>query len=81
MFQCQDIVRLLTLPAHAELMVLPNAQAWEVLQKHIKRIAELAGDAAEDIIENHPKLKKAVGDNLDKIKQYGDSYGPEAKKM
>jgi ElaB/YqjD/DUF883 family membrane-anchored ribosome-binding protein len=56
-------------------------EAWDVLQKHIGRIAELAGDAAEDIINNHPKLKSAVGDNLDKIKQYGDAYGPEAKKM
>jgi len=56
-------------------------QAWDVLQKHISKIMELAGDAAEDIINNHPKLKNAVGDNLDKIKQYGDSYGPEAKKM
>merc|ERR1711939_994325 len=56
-------------------------QAWDVLQKHISRIAELAGDAAEDIINNHPKLKEAVGGNLDKIKQYGDSYGPEAKKV
>jgi ElaB/YqjD/DUF883 family membrane-anchored ribosome-binding protein len=56
-------------------------QAWEVLQKHISRIAELAGDAAEDIINNHPKLKEAVGDNLSKIKQYGDAYGPEAKKQ
>jgi hypothetical protein len=56
-------------------------QAWEILQKHIKKIGELAGDAAEDIINNHPELKKAVGGNIDKLKQYGDAYGPEAKKM
>jgi hypothetical protein len=55
-------------------------QAWEILQKHIKRIGELAGDAAEDIINNHPQLKNAVGGNIDKLKQYGEAYGPEAKK-
>lgn len=56
-------------------------KAWEILQKHLKRIGELAGDAAQDIINNHPALKEKVGGNLDQLKQMGDKYGPEAKKQ
>jgi len=56
-------------------------QGWEVLQKHIQQILELASDAAEDIINNHPQLKQAVGGNIQKLKQYGEAYGPEAKKQ
>ena len=56
-------------------------KAWEILQKHLKRIGELAGDAAQDIINNHPQLKEKVGGNLDQLKQMGDKYGPEAKKQ
>src|ERR1700760_5020217 len=56
-------------------------QASEVLQKHGKRIAELAGDAAQDILDNHPQLKKQIGGNLDQLKNMGEQYGPEAKKQ
>lgn len=63
-------------------MSLQSAQeAWEIIQKHTKRIAELAGDAAEDILENHPHIKSAVGDNLKQLKQMGDHYGPQAKEQ
>ena len=56
-------------------------KAWGVLQKHLKRISDLAGDAASDIINNHPVLKEKVGGKLDQLKQMGDKYGPEAKKQ
>jgi len=56
------------------------SDAWEVIQKAMKQIGELAGDAAEDILNNHPDLKKKVGGNLDQLKGMGDQYGPEAKK-
>lgn len=56
-------------------------KAWEILQKHLKHIGELAGDAAQDIINNHPALKEKVGGNLDQLKQMGEKYGPEAKKQ
>jgi len=56
------------------------AQAWEILQKHMQSIAELAGDAGQDIMNNHPALKDKVGGNLDQLRQMGDRYGPEAKK-
>lgn len=61
---------------------LDNAQkAWNVLQKHLKRIGQLAGDAAQDIIDQNPQLKDKVGGSLDQLKQMGDQYGPEAKKQ
>ena len=56
-------------------------KAWSVLQKHLKRISDLAGDAASDIIDNHPTLKEKVGGNVDQLKQMGNKYGPEAKKQ
>jgi len=56
-------------------------QTWEVLQKYIKQVGELAGDAAEDILNNHPEIKKRVGGSLDQLKSMGESYGPEAKKQ
>ncbi|KAK4693378.1 hypothetical protein P7C71_g4013, partial [Lecanoromycetidae sp. Uapishka_2] len=65
----------------AGMSVAAATQAWDILQKHIKRIGELAGDAAQDIINNHPALKDKVGGNMDQLKQMGDKYGPEAKKQ
>lgn len=61
--------------------VTTATKAWDILQKHLKRIGDLAGDAASDIINNHPALKDKVGGNLDQLKQMGDKYGPEAKKQ
>jgi hypothetical protein len=56
-------------------------ETWEILQKHIKEIGALAGDAAEDILDNHPEVKKKVGGSLDQLKSMGEQYGPEAKKQ
>ncbi|KAF1846546.1 uncharacterized protein K460DRAFT_367297 [Cucurbitaria berberidis CBS 394.84] len=54
-------------------------QTWDVLTKHLSRVAELAGDASQQILDNHPALKDKVGGNIDLLKEYGDKYGPEAK--
>ncbi|OCL04441.1 hypothetical protein AOQ84DRAFT_324440 [Glonium stellatum] len=63
-------------------MTVQTAQeAWDVIQTHMKRIFELAGDAASDIVNNHPELKSKVGGSLDQLKQMGEQYGPEAKKQ
>ncbi|SLM33626.1 hypothetical protein MPH_05245 [Lasallia pustulata] len=63
-------------------MSMETAQkVWDIMQKHLKKIGELAGDAAQDILNNHPELKEKVGGNLDQLKQMGDKYGPEAKKQ
>ncbi|KAF2671176.1 hypothetical protein BT63DRAFT_477707 [Microthyrium microscopicum] len=56
-------------------------QAWEVLQTHMKRIGELAVDASQDILNNHPEIKKKVGGSFDQLKDMGDKFGPEAKKQ
>ena len=61
-------------------MSLEVAQkAWAILQKHLKAIGDLAGDATSDILNNHPAIKEQVGGNLDRLKEMGDMYGPEAK--
>lgn len=52
-----------------------------VLSKHMQRLLSLAGDAAEDILNNHPQLKEKVGGSADQLKQLGERLGPEAKKQ
>lgn len=79
----------ITSEAYNELKDLTNkglsmdtaAEAWQVLQKHMKRITELAGDAAEDILNNHPEIKDKVGGNIDQLKQMGKQYGPQAREQ
>lgn len=55
------------------------AKAWDVLTTQLGKITSLASDAFEDVIENHPDLKKKVGGSFTQLKQYGDKYGPQAK--
>jgi uncharacterized protein Yka (UPF0111/DUF47 family) len=63
-----------------ELSLLTAQKAWNVIVKHLGRIGDLAGDAAQQIMDNHPQLKEKVGGNLDTLKEMGKQYGPEAKK-
>lgn len=67
--------------SNKDLNIATAQEAYDILQKHVKRIGELAGDAAQDILENHPELKKQVGGSLDQLKNMGDKLGPEAKKQ
>ncbi|TVY84582.1 hypothetical protein LSUE1_G000663 [Lachnellula suecica] len=55
-------------------------KSWEVLEKTLKQLGELAGDAAEQILDNHPQIKEKVGGNIKQLKDMADSYGPDAKK-
>ncbi|KAJ6003499.1 hypothetical protein N7451_006046 [Penicillium sp. IBT 35674x] len=55
------------------------AKALGVLQKHAKQLFDLAGDAAENVLDNHPEIKEKVGGSFDRLKEMGDTYGPEAK--
>lgn len=50
------------------------------MQTAVKRIGELADDAAEDILNNHPELQNKLGISIDQLTSTGDQYGPEAKK-
>jgi hypothetical protein len=55
------------------------SQALGVLQKYAKQLFDLAGDAAENVLHNHPQLKEKVGGSFDQLKEMGDAYGPQAK--
>ncbi|TVY88575.1 hypothetical protein LAWI1_G006277 [Lachnellula willkommii] len=55
-------------------------KSWEVLEKAVTDLGALAGDAAEQILDNHPQIKEKVGGNIKQLKEMADSYGPEAKK-
>ena len=44
------------------------------------KIGDLASDAAEDIMNNHPDLKNKLGGSVSQLKGMGEQYGPEAKK-
>ena len=56
-------------------------QAWSILEKHMKKITSLAGDAAEDIMNNHPQLKSSVGGGIDQLRSKAKNLGPDAQKM
>ncbi|RBR18548.1 uncharacterized protein FIESC28_06003 [Fusarium coffeatum] len=57
------------------------SKAFDVLADLGKKVANLAGDAIGDIIDNHPQVKEKLGGNVDQLKELGDKYGPEAKKQ
>ena len=67
--------------SNESLSVETAQKAWNILEKSTKRLGDLAGDSAQDIINNHPLLKEKVGDSLDQLKQMGENYGPEAKQQ
>ncbi|KAF1955979.1 hypothetical protein CC80DRAFT_492884 [Byssothecium circinans] len=83
--EVDDIVRdayseLQSIAKDGELSLLTAQKAWNVIVKHLGRIGDLAGDASQQILDNHPQLKEKVGGNLDKLKEMGENYGPDAKK-
>jgi hypothetical protein len=55
------------------------SKAMVVLQKHVKQLYDLAGDAAENVLDNHPQLKEKFGSGFNQLKELGDAYGPQAK--
>lgn len=56
------------------------SDSYQVLSKHSERLVSLAGDASEDILNNHPQLKEKLGGSTDQLKELANRYGPEAKK-
>lgn len=56
-------------------------EAWDILSKHLQQLGSLAGDAAQDIANNHPELKQKFGGQFEQLQQLGDRLGPEAKKQ
>jgi hypothetical protein len=57
------------------------ANAWHVVQKNLGKIGDLTKDAGGDILNNHPQLRDRFGGEFDKLKQMGESYRPEARKL
>ncbi|KAH6893161.1 hypothetical protein B0T10DRAFT_436990 [Thelonectria olida] len=57
------------------------SRAYDALADLSKKVANLAGDAISDILDNHPQVKEKLGGNVDTLKQLGDQYGPDAKKQ
>lgn len=70
----QDISR-------AGLSVETASRAYDALAELSRKVANLAGDAMSDILDNHPNVKEKLGGNVDQLKQMGEQYGPEAKKQ
>lgn len=66
--------------SNGDVSLVTAHKTWDIITKHMSRVADLAGDSAQQIMDNHPQLKEKVGGNWDKLKEYGDKYGPEAKK-
>ncbi|CAG8982832.1 hypothetical protein HYALB_00006642 [Hymenoscyphus albidus] len=56
------------------------SQAWEVIEKAASRLRDLAGDSAEQILDNHPQLKEKFGGQIDQLKSMSENLGPDAKK-
>ncbi|KAK0631163.1 hypothetical protein B0T17DRAFT_530298 [Bombardia bombarda] len=67
--------------AKAGLSMEALSKSYDALADLSKKVASLAGSSVDQILENHPELKEKVGGPIDQLKQMGDQYGPEAKKM
>ena len=57
------------------------SKTYEIIAELSQKIGSLSGDVVSDIIDNHPKLKENLGGNVDKLKELGDKFGPDAKKQ
>jgi hypothetical protein len=57
------------------------SKTYDALTNLAKKLANLSGSAADQILERHPQLKDKVGGPIEQMKQMGAQYGPEAKKM
>lgn len=57
------------------------AKTWEIIEKAITQLGELAANSASEVLDNHPQIKEEVGGNLDQLQRMVDSYGPEAKEQ
>jgi len=56
-------------------------KVFDVLANHLSRLYDVAGDAAEDILENHPELKEKYGGSKEQLKKFSEKYRDEATKQ
>ena len=57
------------------------SEVWSIVSDALRKIGGMAGDSAEEILNNHPQIREKVGPKLGQFRQMGEQYGPEAKKM
>ncbi|KAI1828211.1 hypothetical protein F4861DRAFT_489163 [Xylaria intraflava] len=57
------------------------SKAYNILTDLTKKLGALAGNALGDILDNHPQAKEKFGGSVDKLREMGENYGPEAKKQ
>ncbi|EAQ91744.1 hypothetical protein CHGG_03679 [Chaetomium globosum CBS 148.51] len=57
------------------------SKAYDAITNLAKKIANLSGSAADQILERHPQLNDKVGGSIKQLKNMGAQYGPEAKKL
>jgi hypothetical protein len=56
------------------------SKAWEVIERAASQLKDLAGDSAEQILDNHPGVKEKFGGSVEQLKGMADKLGPDAKK-
>lgn len=67
--------------AKSGLSIESMTKTYEALRDLSEQLAKIAGKSVDQILDNHPELKEKIGGPIDQLKQMGDQYGPEAKKM
>ncbi|TLS29068.1 hypothetical protein PpBr36_02011 [Pyricularia pennisetigena] len=77
----QDAYKRLQAASKSGFSMETASKAWDILADVSAKMAQMAGDAAGDVLDNHPQLKEKIGGNVDKLKSMSEQYGPEAKKM
>ncbi|KAF8250980.1 hypothetical protein K440DRAFT_616622 [Wilcoxina mikolae CBS 423.85] len=53
----------------------------EIAKRLGEQLKELGKDMGQKVLNDNPKLKEQIGGGMDKLKELGDAYGPEAKKV
>ena len=54
-------------------------EAWSVLERRIREITSLAGEAKDDILQNHPELREKLGGNMQVLQSMSESYGGQVR--
>lgn len=54
---------------------------WNVLERSMEELTQIAKEAGQDVLEQHPELQEKLGGGVETLRKYGESYGPEAKKV
>lgn len=53
----------------------------EVLTRLSKDLTDLGEDAGRKVLDDNPQLKEQVGTGLEKLRELGGAYGPEAQRI